>query len=94
MEHIRSFTPMVYPMDRIPGTESVATQRRLALLLSNKLKRESSELCGFVRARMSLAIMISNTLIIGGAKYKETYIQQRPDIADGTVMSLLALWRG
>ena len=32
------FTPMVYSVDGITGTESVAAQRRLALLLRSKLK--------------------------------------------------------
>ena len=46
---------MVYFNDGIPGTEAVA-----ALLLSNKLKREYLEMCGFVRDQMSLAIVRSN----------------------------------
>ena len=31
---------MVYSADGIPGTEDVATHRRLVLMLSNKLKRD------------------------------------------------------
>ena len=34
------------------------------MLLSNKPKREYSERCGFVRARMSPAIVRSTTLIL------------------------------
>ena len=85
---------MVYSSDGILGTETVAAQRRLDSLLSNNLKQEYSEMCVFVRARMSLAIMRSNTLIIRGARYKEVYIRQRPYLEDGAVMSLLAPWRG
>ena len=54
------FTPMVYSVDGIPGMEAVAAQRRLALLLSNNLKREYLVMRGFVRSRMSLAIVRSN----------------------------------
>ena len=55
---------MVYSADEIPGAEALAAQKRLAVLLRYKLKREYSEMCGFVRARMSLAILISSSLIL------------------------------
>ena len=55
---------MVYSADGIPGAEALAAQKRLAVLLSYKLKQEYSEMCGFVRARMSLAIMRSNSLLL------------------------------
>ena len=80
-------------MDRVPGTEAALAQQRLALLLSNNLKWEYLEMCGFVRARMSLAIVRSNTLLLAGARNKDAYILQRPDLEDGAVMSLFAPWR-
>ena len=43
---------MVYSAERIPGAEALAAQKRLAELLSYKLKQDYSEMCGFVRARM------------------------------------------
>ena len=52
------------------------------------------EMYGFVRARVSLAVVISNTLLLPGAREKESYILQRPDPADGAVMSLITLWKG
>ena len=57
LERRRTFTPMVYYADGILGAEALAAQKRLAALLSYKLKREYSEMCGFVRAKMSLAIV-------------------------------------
>ena len=39
LECIRTFTPMVYSADEIPGSEALAAQKRLAALLSYKLKR-------------------------------------------------------
>ena len=53
---------MVYSADGIPGAEALATQKRLAALLRYKLKREYSEMSAFVRARMLLAIVRSNSL--------------------------------
>ena len=75
LERRHSFTPMVYSADVIPGTESVATQICLSLLLRNNLKQEDSEICGFVKARMSLTIVGSNNLLLRGARDKEVYIR-------------------
>ena len=52
LERRRNFTPMVYSADGIPGAKVLAAQKRLAILLSYKPKREYSEMCDFVRARM------------------------------------------
>ena len=43
LERRRTFTPMVYSADGIPGAEALAAQKRLAALLSYKLKREYSK---------------------------------------------------
>ena len=93
LERRHNFTPMVYSTDRIPGTEAFASQKNLALLLDNKLKREYLEICGFVRYRVSLTVVRPNTLLLRDARYNEAYIRQRPDMKDGAVMALLALWR-
>ena len=85
---------MIYYADRIPGVKVLAAQKRLAALLRYKLKREYSEMCGFVRARMSLAIVRSNSLLLRGPRNKGARIWQQPELTDGAVMPLLALWRG
>ena len=64
------------------------------MLLSYKLKREYSEMCGFVRARMSLAIVRSNSLLLRGSCEKGARIWQQPELTDGAVMALLEPWRG
>ena len=66
LERRNTFTPMVYSADGIPGAEALAAQKRLATLLIYKLKWEYSEMCGFVRARMSLAIVRYNRLLLRG----------------------------
>ena len=43
---------MVYSEDGIPRAKALAAQKRLATLLSYKLKREYSEMYGFVWVRM------------------------------------------
>ena len=85
---------MFYSAEGIPGVEALATQKRLAALLSYKLKREYSERCGFVRARMSLAIVSSNSPLLCGPHGKGARIWQRPELTDGAVTALLAPWSG
>ena len=94
LERRCSFTPMVYSVDGIIGIEAVAAQQCLSSLLSNKLNWEYSEMYGFVRACMSLAIVRFNTLLLQGARDKDAYIRQKLNMEDGAVMALLEPWRG
>ena len=81
---------MAYSVDGIPGAKALAAQKRLATLLSSKLKREYSEMCGFVWARMSLAIVRSNRLLLRSPRNKGARIRQRLELTDGSMMPLLA----
>ena len=72
----------------------MATQKKLAALLSYNMKWEYLEMCGFVKAMMSLAIVISNSLLICSPRDKDACIHQKPDLTDGGVMELLVSWRG
>ena len=81
---------MVYSVDTIPRLEALATKKRVATLLSYKLNWECLEMCGFVRAQISLAIVRSNSLLLRGPCEKEARIQQLPELTGGAVMSLLA----
>ena len=94
LERRRAFTPMVYYEDVIPGAETLAAQKMLAALLSYKLKWKYSEMYGFVRSRMSPAIVRSNSLLLHGPRNKGARIRQRPELTNGVVMALLSLWSG
>ena len=74
--------------------EALAAQNRLATLLSYKLNKEYSEICGFVRARMSLAIVRSNSLLILGPQDKGGRIRQWTELTDVSVMALFVNWQG
>ena len=74
--------------------EALSAQKRLAALLSYKLKGEYSEMCGFVLARMSLAIVRSNSLLLRGPLKKGARIRKRLELTDRAVIALLAPWRG
>ena len=47
----------VFYADIILGKEAWSTTRKMALHLSFKMKRKYSEICGFVRASMALAVV-------------------------------------
>ena len=67
---------MVYSTDRIPRVEALSAQKKLYELIILNLKWEYSELCGFVRASISLSIVRSNSLILWGTWDKEGRIWQ------------------
>ena len=55
---------MVYSVDGLPGGKAKTAEQRLAALLGVKWKRAYSEVVTFVRVRMALAIIRSNTLLL------------------------------
>ena len=83
LERRRTFNPMFYSADRIPGAEALSAQKRSAALISYKMKREYSEMCGFVKVRMPLAIVRYNSLLLHGPWGKGANIRKQPDIKDG-----------
>ena len=94
LERRHSFTRMVYSTGGIPVAKALASQRRLSALLSFKLKWEYSELCGFLRDMMPLAVVNSNILLLRDPQYKEARIHQIQELTNGAVMALLAPWYG
>ena len=84
---------MFHSANRIPRAEALAAQKRLAVLLSYKMKREYSEMCGFVRVRISLAVMRSYSLLFCGPHDKGACIRQQPELTGGAVMAMPAPWR-
>ena len=64
----RHFTPLVFSVDGMRGAEADAASKRLAALLSEKWKRSYSEVCGYVRSRLSFAIARTLTLCLRGVR--------------------------
>ena len=85
---------MVYYTIRIPGAEALDAQKRLAALLRYKLKWEYSEMCGFVKARMSLSIVRSNSLLLRGPWGKGLCFRQQHELTDGVIMALIGPCKG
>ena len=53
----RHFTPLVFSVDGLRGAEASAASKRLASLLAAKWHRTYSQVCGFVRSRLSIALV-------------------------------------
>ena len=64
LEHSRSFVPLIYSVDGMACKEAHAWEKRVTSLMASKMDRPNSEMCGFIRSRMSLAIVRSNTLLL------------------------------
>ena len=57
----RTFTPLVFSVDGLLGKEATAASKRLASSLAAKWKHSYSEICGFVRSRLSIALIRSSS---------------------------------
>ena len=68
LEARRQFTPLVFSVDGLMGVECKAATQRLAAALSAKWRRPYSEMCGFVRSRLSLALVRATNLCIRGTR--------------------------
>ena len=55
----KHFTPLVFSADGMQGVEAKAASQRLASLLATKWSRSYSEVCGYVRSRLSVALVRS-----------------------------------
>jgi hypothetical protein len=68
LEQRRHFTPLVFSVDGVLGSEAKAASKRLAARLSEKWKRPYSEVCGFVRSRLSVSLVRSMSSCLRGAR--------------------------
>ena len=91
IERRRSFIPLVYSVDGMACKEARAWEKRIASLLANKHDRQYSEMVGFVRSRMSLAIIRSNTMLLRGARQGRAF---RPELDDSAAFDALSRSRG
>jgi hypothetical protein len=64
----RSFTPLVFLVDGLRGTEASAATKKLASHLSAKWKRTYSEVCGFVCSRLSITLVRTASLCLRGSR--------------------------
>jgi hypothetical protein len=90
LQRRRDFTPLVYSVDGMAGRETKQAERQLARALAGKWGREYSEMVAYVRTRMALAVVRSNSLLVRGSRVRRA---RRPMIDEGAAMSGWQTWR-
>ncbi len=66
LERRWNFTPMIYSVDGMADKNARAAKRRIAGMLAAKWTWQYSQMACFVRTRMCLAVVRSNTLLLQG----------------------------
>ena len=67
-ERRRSFTSLMYSVDKMAGREAQVFEKRIAQFLAEKWEGHCSELRGSVRSRMTLSVVHSNSLLLRSAR--------------------------
>jgi hypothetical protein len=62
----RTFTPLVFSVDELRGTEASTATKKLASRLSVKWKQTYSKVCGFVRSRLSITLVRTTSMCLRG----------------------------
>ena len=84
LERRKDFTPLVYSVEGIPGRDAKGAEKRLASILAQKWNRPYSQMVHYVRVRMAIAVVRSNSLLCRGSRDRSYRI--RPFIESGAAM--------
>mgnify|MGYP006186617991 CR=1 FL=1 len=90
LERRKDFTPLCYSVDGMPCEAARSAERRLASLLAAKWDRQYSEMVNFVRTRMSLSVVRSNTLLLRSER-AHSWKRRAPE--DGTAAAAAPTFR-
>ena len=89
LEQRRHFSPFVVSTDGLFGKEAKIVLKRLALMLTEKWGKPYSEVCGYVNARMSIAIVRATHLCVRGSRIPTSKMSKRlPQWEDQAGLSL------
>ena len=73
--------PLVYSVDGMAGKEAKSFERRTASLLAEKWDRPYSEMVGYVRECMGIAIIFHNATLFRGSRSKYREVPEIEDAA-------------
>ncbi len=73
----RHFTPVVVSTDGMLGREAASVIKRLSSLLAAKWEKPYSEVCGYVRARFSVAICRATNRCLRGSRIPASQMSSR-----------------
>jgi predicted transcriptional regulator len=89
LEQRRTFTPFVVSTDGLIGKEAKTLLKMLSTLLAEKWGKSYSEVCGYVNARMSIAIVRATHLCLRGSRVPSSQMSnRRPQWEDKAGLSL------
>ena len=88
LEQRRTFCPFVVSTDGVLGFEANCLMKRIAAKLAVKWKLPYSQLCGLVRARMSIAIARATHLCIRGSRIPASRTSNSIQWMDGAGVGL------
>jgi len=74
----RHFTPFVVSVDGLLGKEAQRVIQTLAGHLAHKSERPYSQVCAFIRARLSIAIVRATHMCLRGSRIPTTQMSRRP----------------
>ena len=90
LENRRHFTPFVVSADGLLGREANTYLRRIAALLAVKWDRPYSQVCGFVKARMAIAIVRATSRTLRGSRVPFKRLAFKlPQFEDGAGLGLV-----
>jgi hypothetical protein len=83
------FTPFVCSTDGLLGLKAATFAKRLAAKLATKWQRSYSQVCGYVKARLSIATVHATHLCLRGSRIPTHQIStRRPLWEDGAGLAL------
>jgi hypothetical protein len=89
LEQRRHFSPFVVSTDGLIGIEAQTMLKKLSARLAEKSGKPYSEVCGYVNARMSIAIVRATHLCLRGSRVPTSQMSnRRPQWEDGAGLGL------
>jgi hypothetical protein len=89
LEQRRHFSPFVVSTDGLIGIEAQTMLKKLSARLAEKSGKPYSEVCGYVNARMSIAIVRATHLCLRGSRVPTSQMSnRRPQWEDGAALQM------
>ena len=84
----RQFTPLVFSVDGLRGKETNAAIKRVSALLAKKWNRQYSDVCGYTRSRLSIALVRATSMCLRSARDHSSISRSLPPSMDGASLHL------
>ena len=91
LDQRRNFTPFVSSTDGLMGREATALVKRLASMTASRWRTTYSKVCGYFKARMSIAVLRATHSCLRGSRVPAKNISSKifMHIEDGAGLGLM-----